>query len=93
MNVILACASCNGDPSSPMTAGTWWGILVLLILVGGVLGGFGSLFLFWMRRAKALERELATAKAVVPIVDEPSVDEVPAWRTEEPASNDAPSVH
>ena len=93
MNVILACASCNGDPSSPMTAGTWWGILVLLLLIGGVLGGFGSMFLFWMRRAKALERELAAVKTLAPVVDEPSVDEAPVWRTEEPASSNVPSVH
>ena len=76
-----------------MTAGTWWGILVLLLLIGGVLGGFGTLFVYWMRRAKALERELQAARTVTPVVDEPSVDEAPVWRTEEPKSSGAPSVH
>ena len=91
---VLACSACNGDPNSPMTAGTFWGILVLLGMIGGVLGGFGGLFLFWMRRAKALERALAARGTAPAETDEPSVDEVPAWRTEEPAATDAPpSVH
>ena len=96
MNVtpILACAACNGDPNSPMTAGTWWGILVLIGVIVSVLGGFGGLFLFWMRRAKALERELAATRALAPAdPDEPSVDEAPVWRTEDAAGSASPSVH
>lgn len=86
MHVILACAACYGDPNSPLSKGTFWGVLALIGIIVVVLGGFGSLFVFWMRRAKALERELAKAKAsaaVPPATDEPSIDEVPVWREEE----------
>lgn len=97
MNVIvLACAACNGDPDSPLTKGAFWGILVLIGIIVGVMGGFGSLFLFWMRRAKALEAKLAAIQDDAPTLsgDEPSVDDVPVWRVEdgeEPVV--APVVH
>ena len=82
--LALACAACQGDPTSPLTAGTWWGVLALIGVIVAVLAGFGGLFLFWMRRAKALERELAATRALATLPgDEPSVDEVSAWRTED----------
>ena len=52
---VLACSVCYGDPNSAMTQGTQAGVLVLLGVVGVVLTGFGSLLLFWIRRAAQLE--------------------------------------
>lgn len=90
MNVVLACAACNGDPTSPMTAGTKWGIVALIGVIVTVLFAFASLFLFWMRRAKALERELGEARALASVErvigDEPSIEEPAVWRVEEGAS-------
>ncbi len=51
----LACSVCYGDPNSPMTKGVEAGVLVLLGVVGTVLFGLASLFLFWVRRAANLE--------------------------------------
>ncbi len=52
----LACSVCfGGDPSSSMNQGVQAGMLVLLGVVGVVLTGLASLFLFWMRRAAHLE--------------------------------------
>ncbi len=51
----LACSVCYGDPNSAMTQGAQAGVLVLLGVVGVVLTGFGSLLLFWIRRAAQLE--------------------------------------
>ncbi len=52
---VLACSVCYGDPNSAMTQGAQAGVLVLLGVVGVVLTGFGSLLLFWIRRAAQLE--------------------------------------
>ena len=93
---LLACAACAADPDSPMTKAAFWGVLVLLGVIVPVMGGFGGLFLFWMRRARRLERELA-ARPVVPVSgDEPSVDEAPVWRTEsgpQPPDSPGPTLH
>ncbi len=52
----LACSVCvGGDPNSSMNQGLDAGVLVLLGVIGIVLSGFASLFLFWMRRAALLE--------------------------------------
>ncbi len=51
----LACSVCYGDPNSAMAQGAQAGVLVLLGVVGVVLTGFGSLLLFWIRRAAQLE--------------------------------------
>ncbi len=52
----LACSVCfGGDPSSSMNQGVQAGVLVLLGVIGVVLMGFASLFLFWMRRAAHLK--------------------------------------
>ncbi len=48
-------AVCYGDPNSAMTKGVEAGVLVLLGVVGTVLFGLASLFLFWVRRAANLE--------------------------------------
>ncbi len=54
----LACSVCFGDPNSPMTHGVQAGMLVLLGVVGVVLTGLASLFLFWMRRAAHLKAQV-----------------------------------
>jgi hypothetical protein len=75
-----------------MSAGTFWGILALIAVIVPVLGGFGGLFVFWMMRAKALEKSLAEKSAAIQFpVDEPSVDEVVVWRTETGAT--PPAIH
>jgi hypothetical protein len=49
-----ACAVCFGDPSSPLTKAMGSGILLLLGCIATVLGGFASMFVYWMVRAKRL---------------------------------------
>jgi len=49
-----ACAVCFGDPNSPQTKAVGGGILLLLGCIATVLGGFASLFVYWMVRAKRL---------------------------------------
>ena len=53
--LLLGCTVCYGDPASPLAQGAAAGVLVLAAIIVAVLGGFGGLFLFWMRRARALE--------------------------------------
>jgi hypothetical protein len=54
-SVAEACATCFGDPDSPLTKGMTAGILVLLGFIGTVLASFASLFLYWMRRHRLNE--------------------------------------
>ncbi len=53
-DIVMACAVCGGDPEAPMSQGMSMGILTLLFIIGGVLIGFSSFFLFLRRRAKSL---------------------------------------
>ncbi len=63
----LACSVCSGgDPNSSMNQGVQAGVLVLLGVIGVVLTGLGSLFLFWMRRAAHLEAQVEEASQAVP---------------------------
>ncbi len=63
----LACSVCSGgDPNSAMNQGLDAGVLVLLGVIGVVLAGFASLFLFWMRRAALLEAQGEEASQAVP---------------------------
>jgi hypothetical protein len=48
-----ACSVCFGASDSPMAVGTNWGIFAMLAVVGGVLLGFGTFFLYLIRRANA----------------------------------------
>jgi len=68
--LLLGCTVCYGDPASPLTKGAAAGVLVLGIAIALVAATFGGLFLFWMKRARALEAQLAmsptTATAVLP---------------------------
>jgi hypothetical protein len=55
--VSLGCPVCYGDPDSSSAQGMNAAILSLLGVTGGVLGGFGSLFLRMRSKAKAIQRE------------------------------------
>jgi hypothetical protein len=50
----LSCPVCYGSQDSPSTQGVTAAILSLLGVTGGVLTGFGSLFLRIRKRARAL---------------------------------------
>lgn len=50
-----ACATCFGDPDSPLTKGMNVGILVLLGFTVVVLAAFATLFLYWARRHRLNE--------------------------------------
>ena len=59
-NPARACSVCvGGDPGAALNQGLDAGVLVLLGVIGVVLLGFASLFLFWMRRAAVLEAQVA----------------------------------
>ena len=50
-NSLMACSVCLGDPNSPMVKSVNAGVGFLLAVIGTVLVGFASLFLFWRKRA------------------------------------------
>lgn len=50
----LACPVCFGQTDSPLAAGVNWGILLLLGVLGGVLFGFVSFFVYLFKRSRAL---------------------------------------
>jgi uncharacterized membrane protein len=43
---LQACAACYGASDSPMAQGMNWGILTLLAVIGCVLGGIVSFFVY-----------------------------------------------
>jgi hypothetical protein len=47
-----ACAVCFGQSDSPMAIATNMGILTLLVVIVGVLAGFGAFFVYLNRRAR-----------------------------------------
>ena len=49
-----ACAVCFGNSDSKLTQGAMAGVLVLLLVVLAVIGGFVALFIFLARRAAAV---------------------------------------
>ncbi len=61
-----ACAVCFGNSDSKLTQGMYAGVLVLLLVVLGVLGGFAAFFIFLARKASAtaaLEKQSTESKA------------------------------
>jgi hypothetical protein len=60
-----ACAVCFGNSDSKLTQGMLAGVLVLLLCVLAVLGGFVALFIYLARRsaATALEDSSTELKA------------------------------
>ena len=49
-----ACAVCFGNSDSKLTQGAMAGVLVLLLVVLAVIGGFVALFIYLARRAAAV---------------------------------------
>jgi hypothetical protein len=60
----FACATCFGDPNSPMTKGTSNGIAFLLGTVFFVQLGFVAMFWSFWRRAKALRRRRESMRVI-----------------------------
>ena len=63
--VAEACTVCFGNSDSKLTQGMLAGVLVLLLFVVAVLGGFVALFVYLARRAAAtaaLESESTESK-------------------------------
>jgi len=54
-NQALACATCFGNPDSSMAKSAIVGVWVLMGFIGVLLIGFAALFLFWIKRAKAIQ--------------------------------------
>ena len=50
-----ACTVCFGNSDSKLTQGMLAGVLVLLLFILAVLGGFVALFIYLARRAAAIE--------------------------------------
>ena len=67
---LHACAACYGASDSPIAKGMNWGIMSLLVVVGCVLGGVASFFVYLASRS-------ATA-AAVPASPKPERASVPA---------------
>ena len=58
----LACPVCFGNSDAPMAIATNTGIIFMLVIVGAVLGGFASFFIYLMRRAKRVATQEGTAQ-------------------------------
>jgi hypothetical protein len=54
---VFACPVCFGQNDSPMASAANLSILVMLVIVGGVLAGFASFFIYLMRRARMVAAE------------------------------------
>ena len=59
--IALACPVCFGESDSPMAAATNAGIWLMLGVVGVMLTGFASFFIYLIRRAKRLAASEGTA--------------------------------
>jgi uncharacterized membrane protein len=57
----LACPVCFGNSDAPMAIATNAGILFMLGVVGAVLCGFASFFIYLIRRANRLAADTAQA--------------------------------
>jgi hypothetical protein len=55
--MAAACATCYGEPNSPMTHGMNNAILTLIACVGVVYVGIGKVFLDFRRRSKKLSQQ------------------------------------
>ena len=54
--VALACPVCFGESDAPMALATNMGIIFMLAVVGVVLTGFATFFVYLMRRARLAEQ-------------------------------------
>lgn len=59
---LIACAVCFGQSDAPMALATNMGIFFMLGVVGAVLAGFASFFIYLMRRARMFEADQARAE-------------------------------
>ena len=59
--MALACPVCFGQNDSPMAAAINMGIIVMLVVVGAVLGGFASFIIYLNRRARMVAAMSAPA--------------------------------
>jgi heme/copper-type cytochrome/quinol oxidase subunit 2 len=50
---LLACTACYGKSDSPMARGMNWGIASLLVVVGVVLSGIATFFVYLARKSAA----------------------------------------
>jgi hypothetical protein len=64
--VALACPVCFGDATTPMAYAANRAILMMLVLVGGVLAGFASFFIYLVRRARLANPEPLTGDHAQP---------------------------
>jgi hypothetical protein len=62
----LACPVCFGNSDSPMAIAMNMGIIVMLVVVAGVLGGFASFFIYLMRRARRVAAETDPVESYAP---------------------------
>ena len=53
---VWACATCFGNPDSPLVKSANAGIAFLMAVIGTLLMGFAGLFIFWIRRARKLDK-------------------------------------
>jgi hypothetical protein len=63
-SAVLACAACFGKSDSPLAKGMNWGILSLLVVVGLVLVGIASFFIYLAKRS-AIASDMRTSEAAV----------------------------
>jgi len=54
---VMACTACYGKSDSAMAQGMNWGIYTLLIIIGLVLMGVASFFIFIIRRGMTMPVE------------------------------------
>jgi hypothetical protein len=60
---VLACAACYGASDSPMAKGMNAGIFVLLGVIGAVLCGAATFFVFLARRASSVAKTQENLKS------------------------------
>jgi hypothetical protein len=60
--VVLACPVCFGQNDSPLAQAMNLGILLMLIVVAGVLGGFAAFFIALVRRARLADAVAGPAR-------------------------------
>ena len=58
------CPVCSGDPSSPMTIGASWSMLVLLGITVGMFSAFTGFFLYLMKRARMAVGDVAASNGL-----------------------------
>jgi hypothetical protein len=64
---LLACAACYGQSDGPMAQGMNWGIFSLLGVIGLVLGGVATFFIYLARRSAAIAAQ--AAEPLLPLMD------------------------